>query len=269
MAYSAACVWSMLVFSTFRRLHSLSLLPNDYLDSAHDSTPTPGCQLSVDQWAQLVRPLRYNQGCCCCCCCCYCCRLPMVEWCGRGQDETGGRRCFGRAVAGATAPRNQSQKYTRSRRLIHPRPLARQRSTVPVSNSVASLLPCKQRAAAQHDHDHDGRRVFLRVYTFLLIYQTWRAPHPLVRYPVTCSPATRLCPTQTAHTALLVEITIGGPTARRSHSAYSPTRPLARPLPPWTRATSPSRSRPSSASCTPSSTILAFPAMSATLAKQR
>jgi hypothetical protein len=43
----------------------------------------------------------------------------------------------------------QRQKYTRSPRLTPGRSLARQ--TAPVSISVASLLLCKQRAAAQHN----------------------------------------------------------------------------------------------------------------------
>jgi hypothetical protein len=51
--------------------------------------------------------------------------------------------------------------------------------------------------------------------------------------------------------------------------AFEQSIELAGLLPSWTRATSPSRSRPSSASCTACSMTLASPAMSATRAKQR
>jgi hypothetical protein len=56
-------------------------------------------------------------------------------------------------------------------------------------------------------------------------------------------------------------------TVRQVHARL--TKPLAGLQSPWTRATSPSRSPPSSASCTASSTRSVCPAMSGTRAKQR
>jgi hypothetical protein len=174
----------------------------------------------------------------------------------------------------------QRQKYTRSPRLTPGRSLARQ--TAPVSISVASLLLCKQRAAAQrtpHSAQHSGRRVCFYAFVFILVYQTWPAPHPLARYPVTSDvlprdsappnpDRRRQQPThRTPHCSLRSPLEAPPPGAVTVH--IHPARPPARPLPPWTRATSPSRSPPSSPSCTPSSTKSAFPARSATLAKQR
>ena len=132
--------------------------------SAHDIHTYYGAmrrhQLSVSLWAELARPLRYNQGSLRCWC-----RVPGGEWCRCGQGETSGLPCFGlgRAVGGATGAQEPGPKiHTQAQPAINPRPLAlaRQRSPVPVSNSVASLLPCKQRAAAQHD----GRCAFARLY---------------------------------------------------------------------------------------------------------
>lgn len=101
-------------------------------------------------------------------------------------------------------------------------------------------------------------------------------PSPLARpFATACILASPLLSTTTSESGLITPHPIARakltrPTGREHIAcAFEPRISLAGLQPPWTRATSPSRSRLSSASCTACSTTLASPAMSATRAKQR